>query len=73
MPFHLSPVLVRELLFLVGGIIIGMTIMLFVIDRHEKRMIDRHMKQLDGLMLQINELSRKQQPAEERSQERPSA
>lgn len=73
LPFQLSPVFIRELMFLVGGIIIGMTIMLFVFDRHERRMIDRHMAQVKGLQWQINELTREQQEMPDRSQERPSA
>ena len=67
------PVFPRELMFLGAGIIIGMTTMLFLLDRHERRMIARYMAQVKGLMGQINELSRKHPEMPEHSQERPPA
>jgi hypothetical protein len=57
--FELSLVFIHELMFLVGGMIIGATIMLIVMDRFEKRMLDQHVSQVDGLLGRINELTMK--------------
>jgi hypothetical protein len=46
-------------MFLVGGMIIGATIMFVIMDRFEKSMIDRHASQVDGLLGRINELTMK--------------
>jgi hypothetical protein len=70
--FHLSVVFFHEAMFLIGGIIIGMTIMFFVVDRFEKRMIDRHMRQVDGLLGRINELAKNQRVSEPASERPPS-
>jgi hypothetical protein len=59
-------------MFLVGGIIIGMVIMVAIFDRYDRRTLARHMKQVDALLGRINELSR-QNRSSAPSSERPSA
>lgn len=70
---YLTPAVLHELMFLVGGIVIGMTIMVIVFERYERRVIDQHMRQVNGLLGRINELARENRRGSDSTPERPSA
>jgi uncharacterized membrane protein YccC len=70
---HFFRTFFHEVLFLAAGIVIGVTIMFVVFDRYDRRRLDRHARQVEGLLGRISELALKNRRASDPHSERPPA